>query len=335
MRRVCVWRVSITIVADFEPTRLYPLCPCPSQRFVVSGGVQGEVRVWELRSRELVSHLKEHTMPVTDVALFPDDVHALSCSRDRSLLCWDLRTERRISSHTQRMGGMNAVGVSEGPAGLSIYTVGQEQKVTQWDLRMPSAVRVVGKSAHDHVNCEPNEHVNPRGLRYMVLRRDGESCLSLARGPYLCVRVYPIVYPRPLTRHLTPRRTHTHTHTHTHTQHILFHSRLRSSRLIPTHSPQMRVKKSGRFLCRVTADSLRRAAWRKRSSCGTPRRWSAGRSARASGIPLASKACAFRRTISRSRAWATTPTSLFGTYFLRGNRREGGVTLQTGLFDGL
>ena len=108
--------------------------------------------MWELRSRELVSHLKEHTMPVTDVALFPDDVHALSCSRDRSLLCWDLRTERRISSHTQRMGGMNAVGVSDGPSGLSIYTVGQEQKVTQWDLRMPNAVRVVGKSAHEHVN---------------------------------------------------------------------------------------------------------------------------------------------------------------------------------------
>ena len=141
--------------ADFEPTRLtrlLPFCPCPSQRFVVSGGVQGEVRVWELRSRELVSHLKEHTMPVTDVALFPDDVHALSCSRDRSLLCWDLRTERRISSHTQRMGGMNAVGVSDGPSGLSIYTVGQEQKVTQWDLRMPNAVRVVGKSTHEHVN---------------------------------------------------------------------------------------------------------------------------------------------------------------------------------------
>ena len=33
-----------------------------NQRFIISGGEQGEVRVWELRSRELVSHLKEHTM---------------------------------------------------------------------------------------------------------------------------------------------------------------------------------------------------------------------------------------------------------------------------------
>ena len=32
-----------------------------NERFIISGGVEGEVRVWELRSRELVSHLKEHT----------------------------------------------------------------------------------------------------------------------------------------------------------------------------------------------------------------------------------------------------------------------------------
>jgi len=31
----------------------------------LTGGVHGEVRVWELRSREMVAHLKEHTMSVT------------------------------------------------------------------------------------------------------------------------------------------------------------------------------------------------------------------------------------------------------------------------------
>ena len=38
-----------------------------AQRFVVTGGQEGEVRVWELRSRELVSHLKEHSMRVTQL----------------------------------------------------------------------------------------------------------------------------------------------------------------------------------------------------------------------------------------------------------------------------
>ena len=111
-----------------------------NQRFVISGGQEGEVRVWELRSRELVSHLKEHTMMVTCIALFDDDVHALTCSRDRSFLCWDLRREKRISNQTQRMGGMNAIALSRDQT--QVMTVGQERKITYWDLREANPVQV-------------------------------------------------------------------------------------------------------------------------------------------------------------------------------------------------
>ena len=64
-----------------------------NQRFIVTGGANGEVRVWDLRKRDLVSHLKEHTMSITNLALFDDDIHVVYCSRDRSFLCRDLRQE--------------------------------------------------------------------------------------------------------------------------------------------------------------------------------------------------------------------------------------------------
>lgn len=64
---------------------------CCQQKFIVSGGQGGEVRVWEVRSRELVCHLKEHNARVNAVAVFIDNLHVLSCSRDRSFLCWDLQ----------------------------------------------------------------------------------------------------------------------------------------------------------------------------------------------------------------------------------------------------
>lgn len=128
--------------------------PCLRQ---LTGGTHGEVRVWELRSREMVAHLKEHTMAVTDMVsamvtcarlvfrghtspamlgawprrtqvLFDDDVHAVTCSRDKSFLCWDLRREKRISSHTQRMGGINAVCLSRDQS--LVLTAGQEKRIT-------------------------------------------------------------------------------------------------------------------------------------------------------------------------------------------------------------
>jgi WD40 repeat protein len=64
-----------------------------NRRFVMSGGPGGEVRLWELRSRELISHLKEHKQKVTSLALFQDDTLCLSGSRDRCILRWDLKSE--------------------------------------------------------------------------------------------------------------------------------------------------------------------------------------------------------------------------------------------------
>ena len=64
-----------------------------NRRFILTGGPQGEVRLWELRTRELISHLKEHKQKITSIKLFKDDTLALSGSRDRCILRWDLRME--------------------------------------------------------------------------------------------------------------------------------------------------------------------------------------------------------------------------------------------------
>lgn len=104
-----------------------------NERYIMTGGMEGEVRIWEMRSRELVSHLKEHTSRVSSLALYDDDVHALSCSRDRAFLCWDLAKEKRITSHVQRMGGINGIALTKDQT--LVITVGQEKRATFWDLR--------------------------------------------------------------------------------------------------------------------------------------------------------------------------------------------------------
>lgn len=48
---------------------VYSICISKNLKFFATGGDQGEVRVWEMRSREMVSHLKEHTSCVTKVKL--------------------------------------------------------------------------------------------------------------------------------------------------------------------------------------------------------------------------------------------------------------------------
>ena len=64
-----------------------------NNRFVLTGGYHGEVRLWELRSRELISHLKEHSQRITSICIFDDDTAAMTSSRDRCIMQWDLRME--------------------------------------------------------------------------------------------------------------------------------------------------------------------------------------------------------------------------------------------------
>lgn len=46
------------------------MCLSLNLKFFCSGGNEGDVRIWEMRTREMVSHLKEHTHRVTKVLKF-------------------------------------------------------------------------------------------------------------------------------------------------------------------------------------------------------------------------------------------------------------------------
>lgn len=140
-----------------------------NQRFIVSAGVGGEVRVWDIRKRDLVSHLKEHSMTVTGLALYEDDLHVLSCSRDRSILCWDLRSERRISSHIQRMGGINTVALSADQK--LVLSAGQEKRISFWDLRVDTPVTIVQKAHDEEATCIAVAH------RLGVFATGGNDCI--------------------------------------------------------------------------------------------------------------------------------------------------------------
>lgn len=134
-----------------------------NQKFIVSGGAAGEVRIWEIRSREMVSHLKEHSAKITKVHVMSDDIYALSCSKDRSILCWDLKNERRVNAHTQSMGGINCIAVCNDEN--TYLSTGQERKITFWDLRQSMPAKIISTSPN------PNEDDE---LQSITLSKDGK-----------------------------------------------------------------------------------------------------------------------------------------------------------------
>ncbi|CAD7922114.1 unnamed protein product [Amoebophrya sp. A25] len=108
-----------------------------NMRFVLSTGAQGDLRVWEMKTREMITHMKEHTGRVNASALFTNDQYAITCGRDRCLFTWDLRAERRLTMHREKHGGLN--GLVMGSDQTTVITVGMEKTMTFWDLRQADA----------------------------------------------------------------------------------------------------------------------------------------------------------------------------------------------------
>lgn len=104
-----------------------------NEKFLLSCGGEGAVRLWEVKTKELITTMKEHKGAVNELVIYKNDAKALSCGRDRSFRCWDLMAERRETAHTQRMGAINSIALNHDES--LVLTVGQERKLTVWDLR--------------------------------------------------------------------------------------------------------------------------------------------------------------------------------------------------------
>lgn len=85
-------------------------------KFLVSGGEEGDVRVWEIRTRDMFLHLKQHTTTITSLEIFSDDSHVLSASRDRNIYVWDLHSRTCTYSLKQRRENTRLLPLATPPA---------------------------------------------------------------------------------------------------------------------------------------------------------------------------------------------------------------------------
>ena len=135
-------------------------------KFLCSGGEEGELRVWEMKSRQMISHLKEHWGQISNIYLYNDDIHLVSASRDKTILLWDLKNEKRITSHQQRMGGINDFDVT--PDEKIVISTGQDRKITYWDLNQPKPIRQLTSNLNPKLADECNALCVSHNGRYFA-----------------------------------------------------------------------------------------------------------------------------------------------------------------------
>jgi len=135
---------------------------------LVTGGADGQVRVWKLDSgaQVMIASMKEHRGPVYDLKVSADDSECLSASADGSIIKWALDSFVRISAV---FGATFFTSVCYHPDESQFISCGTDHKITFWDSTDMAAVRILEGSETAELN---GLDINSDGTFYVSCSAD-------------------------------------------------------------------------------------------------------------------------------------------------------------------
>ncbi|XP_037046555.1 cilia- and flagella-associated protein 52 [Bradysia coprophila] len=154
-------------------------------KMLVSGGVEGQVRVWKIEAirQSLIGVLKEHTASIGSVCFNKFNTEIVSSSSDGTCIIWDIvRLVRRhvLYANTQFTCAQFF------PTGVQILATGTDRRVSYWEVYDASLVRDVEASKKGPVNCvtlnKTGEHFISVGHDQIVKMWDYQTGQVISAG---------------------------------------------------------------------------------------------------------------------------------------------------------
>jgi len=166
---------------------------------IVSGGMEGEVRVWKvLRQTQVMEvSLKEHRGRVWCIRLKEDNSLAVSASSDGSCIVWDLTSKTRALCLFESTMFKN---LCYHPDESQLLTTGSDRKITYWDTYDGQAIRVLEGSEEGEITTlsisQSGSHYVSGGEDRLVKLWDYEEgiCKYVGvghSGPISCAAIAP------------------------------------------------------------------------------------------------------------------------------------------------
>ena len=105
-----------------------------------SGGIDNDIKVWDLRKKAVAYSLLGHTDTISSLSVSPDSQVLLSNSHDSTVRTWDIRpfapTERHMKTYDGAPAGMekNLFRASWDPSGKKIVAGAGDRTAVVWEV---------------------------------------------------------------------------------------------------------------------------------------------------------------------------------------------------------
>jgi len=138
------------------------ICPSNDSKRLLSGGADGQVRVWAISkgTQVMIASMKEHKGPVYAISIKADDTECVSASADGSCITWSLADSAPFVRINALFAANFFKSVVYHPDESQLLTCGTDRKITYWDVNNMNAIRIIDGSETADVN---SLHVNANG----------------------------------------------------------------------------------------------------------------------------------------------------------------------------
>ncbi|CAK1542261.1 unnamed protein product [Leptosia nina] len=112
-----------------------------SQDYIVSGGLDGNVKVWRVayNKLELLYNLQGHSMAIVSIAISPDGHTLATTSLDSVLIIWELSSGFKV--HEIETSATDTWNVAFSPDGSKIVTGSHTGKLIMYDVEKKNVVK--------------------------------------------------------------------------------------------------------------------------------------------------------------------------------------------------
>jgi WD40 repeat protein len=187
-----------------------PRCLAVSRdgKWLLTGGQDNHLCLWDLTKRQLVHTLYEHTSDVVAVAISPDGKWCASATKDRRLWVFDRATgaERRRTPTLLREGARTGLAFTADGKTLVAAGVGPSRGMAIWDWQARRHVRGDFPFSRPSYEALVKARKESGHVESMALAPDGRTLFTvgmppgMAKGTRSVIQVWDLAPPKPVPK---------------------------------------------------------------------------------------------------------------------------------------